>query len=90
MKNSTKSILLILAAGAAGVAFFTLAQAQFTATLPGGTLLAIAVSLAVIAIAAADYSRRLQLRTLRSRTLRPALPAGTTPRTTARKDRLAA
>ena len=89
MKNSTKFIFLILAAGAAGVAFFTLANAQFTATLPGGVMLAIGVSAAVVGIAAADYSRRVQSLGRCGRVLRPELPTGSSSRV-APKDRVAA
>jgi NADH:ubiquinone oxidoreductase subunit 6 (subunit J) len=90
MKNPLKSLYLILAAGVAGAALFFLAQAQFTAALPAATLLGIAAALTVTGMAAADYSRRLQPLTPRARVLRPALPTGTAPESTAGDDRLAA
>ncbi len=90
MKNSLKSISLTLAAGLAGAACFTLANAQFTATLPSDTLFAIAASLALIGGAAADYSRRLEPLTPRRQLLRPALPTGTAASSANRLERLAA
>jgi hypothetical protein len=90
MKNSLKSLSLILAAGVAGAALFFLAQAQFTAALPAASLLALAAALAVTGMAAADYSRRLEPLTPRARVLRPALPTGTAPQSNAGRDSIAA
>lgn len=49
---------LALAAGPAGVAFFTLSNTQFAASLPFDALLAAAATLGLIGLALADYSRR--------------------------------
>ena len=83
MKNSSQSISLILAAGAAGVAIFALANAQFTAGLPAVTLLAIAVSIALLSLAVYDYSRRVLPLRLPVRLLRPTVPAVRTGRSSA-------
>jgi hypothetical protein len=77
MNNSSKSIPVILAAGAAGVAVFTLANSAFVAALPVDVFLAIGTSVAVIALAAFDYSRRPQPLALPCDVLRPSLPVAT-------------
>lgn len=73
MKNSFKSTSQILAAGAAGGAFFQLANSSFIAALPGDVLAAVAFSAAIIGLAAADYARRIQPLAPPARLLRPAL-----------------
>ena len=75
MKTSLKSISLIFAAGAAGVAVFALANAQFTAGLPAVKLLSLAISVALLSLAMYDYSRRVQPLRVPARLLRPTLPA---------------
>jgi hypothetical protein len=75
MKNSRKSLSLIFAAGAAGVAFFQFASASFTAALPAETLVAIAASAAIVGVAVYDYSRRYQPLCPPDRVVRPALVA---------------
>jgi hypothetical protein len=91
MKKSLKSLPLILTAGVAGVALFILAQSQFIAALPGDKLIAIAASVAIVAFATADYTRRVQpLTPPRGQVLRPRLPVGNTPQANTRKDRIAA
>lgn len=77
MKNSLQSISLILAAGAAGVALFSLANAPFTAALSGDVILGVGASLALLGFAAYDYSRRVRSVSLPVRLLRPNLPATT-------------
>jgi hypothetical protein len=95
MKNSSQFISQILAAGAAGVALFALANAPFVAALPGDAILAFAISAAAIGLAIYDYSRRVQPVTRPCRVLRPLVPCST-PRSAAsglksvRKDRIAA
>jgi hypothetical protein len=95
MKNFPKSHSLIIAAAAAGVALFQLANSAFVAALPGDVLAAIGISAAVIGLAVYDYSRRYQPLSLPNRVLRPVAPA-CTPRSAAygaksgRKERLAA
>jgi hypothetical protein len=77
MKNSSKSSSLILAAGLAGVAIFSLANSSFIAALPGDAIMAFAISAAVIGVAIFDYSRRIQSVTVPCRVMRPVLPANT-------------
>lgn len=94
MNKSTKLIALTFAAGAAGVALFSLANAPFTAALRGDVIVGIGASVAVLAFAAFDYSRPVRSLSRPARLLRPALP--TTVRSASceaednRKDRLAA
>jgi hypothetical protein len=83
MKNSAKITSLILAAGAAGVALFKIANASFTAVLPGDALFAIAASVAIVSFAAYDYSRRGPSLRMPSRALHPSLPAGNAAHSTA-------
>ena len=90
MKNSFASLSPIIAAGLAGAASFALANAPFTATLPGETLFAIAASAALLAGAVADYSRRLEPLAPRRPLLRPALPTGTAASSGHRQERIAA
>ena len=89
MNKSHKQLSLVLAAGAAGVAFFSLANAPFTAALPGDVILGLGASLAVY-----DYSRRVQPLALPVRLLRPTLPAVSRPgdcgQKNSRKDCIAA
>ncbi len=75
MKNSAHSISLILAAGLAGVALFKLADVSLVAALPGGAILAFALSAAAIGLAISDYSRRVQPLMVPGRVVRPALRA---------------
>jgi hypothetical protein len=58
MKNSIKYVSLVLAAGSAGSALFAIADTSFVAALSGDTVMAIASSAAIIALAVFDYSRR--------------------------------
>ena len=94
MNKSNKLIALVLATGAAGVAFFSLANAPFTAALPGDVILGLGASLAVCGIAVHDYSRRVQPLALPVRLLRPTLPAVSRPgdcgQKNSRKDCIAA
>ena len=91
MNNSSKSISLILATGAAGVAAFALANSTFVAALPVEAFFAIGTSVAVIVLAAFDYSRRPQPLALPGRVLRPATPVSAAHRPTSNcSDRLAA
>lgn len=75
MNKSNQLISLTLAAGAAGVAFFSLANAPFTAALQGDVIIGIGASAAMLAFAAFDYSRRARSLRLPARLLRPTLPA---------------
>jgi hypothetical protein len=90
MNNSSKSISLILAAGLAGVAGFTLANSAIVAALPADVFLAIGASVAVAALAIFDYSRRPQPLALPVQMLRPAMPAATGGIKSNHTDRLAA
>ena len=89
MKNSSKSISLILAAGLAGVAFLSVSNASFTAGLSGDAMLAAGLSAAVLGFAINDYSRRIRPLTVTTRLLRPAMPPASAPRF-ARRENLAA
>ena len=97
MKTSFKYVSLVLAAGAAGVALFALANASFTSFFRGDVAVAVATSAAVIGFAIHDYSRRTESLRLPAKVLRPSLPlGGNSPKTTAygvkssRTDRIAA
>jgi hypothetical protein len=96
MNKSNQLIFQILAAGAAGVALFFFANAPFTAALRGDVILGIGASVALLAFAAYDYSRRIRSLAPTARLLRPNLPAITITRANAcvtgnnRKDGLAA
>jgi hypothetical protein len=96
MKNSAKYLSLILAAGTAGVALFSLANASFTATVRGDVVAAVMAATAIVGLAAYDYSRRTQPLSVPARMVRPAMPAGSGQRSKAyglnpaRKDRIAA
>ena len=81
MKNSTKYISLVSAAGVAGLALFALANASFTAALRGDVVMAITTSVSLFAFAVYDYSRRQKsLATCAQFSapsmLRPSLPVG--------------
>ena len=73
MKNSTKYFSLVLAAGVAGVALFTLVNASFTAFLRADTILATSASLAFLGFAVYDFSHRPQPLKQPGRVLRPTL-----------------
>ncbi len=75
MNKSNPLIPLTLAAGAAGVALFSFANAPFTAALRGDVIIGIGASVALLGFAAYDYSRRMRLLSRPARMLRPALPA---------------
>jgi hypothetical protein len=93
MKNNHPILSVILAAGAAGVAAFSVANSAFVASLPGDVLLGAGASLAILGFAAYDYSRRYLPLPVAVRALRPKLPAAAAPRrvhSVARKDCLAA
>jgi hypothetical protein len=79
MKNFSNSTSLILAAGLAGVAFFNLANASFTAGLSGDAILAAGLSAAIFGFAINHYSRRPRLLSATTRLLRPALPVVSAP-----------
>jgi hypothetical protein len=93
MNKSTKTSTLVLAASIAGVAIFSLANADFTAAFRGDVFLAITASIAVISFAVFDYSRSFRSLVQPGQVLRPALPTGSTLRPaakSARKERAAA
>jgi hypothetical protein len=96
MKNSFKTIFLILASVGAGVVLFTLAKADFTAALPGETIIAIATSLAIAGVAVYDYAHQPQSLAPKGNVFRPPLPVGHARRsavygiTTTRKEHAAA
>lgn len=96
MKNSTKFIATLLAAGTAGAAAFAFANSQFIADLDGAVILATAAALAISGLAVADYSRRRPSLEKPAPILRPTMPATLAPRATAygvrrtRQKRLAA
>jgi hypothetical protein len=96
MNKSNKLISLVLATGAAGVAFFSFANGPFSVALPGDVIIGLGASVAVIGLAVSDYSRRMRSLTPPARLLRPALPAVAVSRSNAgalkisRKDCLAA
>ena len=77
MKNSANSLSLVLAAGTAGVAFFTAANSNFTSFIAGDLDVAVAVTVAaaLFGLAVYDYSRRSRSLVVPARLLRPALPA---------------
>ena len=75
MTKSNQLISLVLAAGLAGVAVFSLANAPIMAALPGDVLLGVGASLAIFGLAVYDYSRRARSLTVPVRLLRPNLPA---------------
>ena len=83
MKNSTKLLTLISAAGAAGVAAFNFANSQYSAGLAGDTILGAGAALAITGFAIFDYSRRPQPLSLPSPALRPRLPASAVRQTDA-------
>ncbi len=95
MKNSSKSSSLILAAGLAGVAIFSLANSSFIAALPGDAIMAFTISAAAIGVAIFDYSRHVQPTTVPCRVMRPVMPSATRSSSgcdsrSTRNDRLAA
>jgi hypothetical protein len=73
MKNSTKYISLVFAAGAAGLAFFAFANASFTAALHGDMGIAIATSASLLGFAIYDYSRRPKSLSLSAQVPPPAM-----------------
>lgn len=89
MKNSTQLLSVVLAAGTAGLAVFSLVNSAFFAALPADVLLGVGASLGLLGFAAYDYSRRhLPLSRPMVGILRPSLPA--VAERECRKDRLAA
>jgi len=74
MNKSNQLISLVLAAGVAGVAVLSLANAPIMAALPGDVVLGVGASIAIFGLAVYDYSRRVRSLTLPIRLLRPALP----------------
>ena len=74
MKNSRPSIFLLLAAGAAGVALFALANSRIAAGLPVDIFVAAFASIALVGFAIKDYSRRVQPLARPARLLRPTGP----------------
>jgi hypothetical protein len=83
MKNYIQLLSFVLATGAAGVAGFFLANSAFVASLPGDVILGAGASLALLGFATYDYSRRYLPLTVRTRVLRPGLPAATPDRAAA-------
>lgn len=75
-----KLISSILAAGAAGMAFAKLGNAAVLATVPGDTVLAVALFLGILAFAAYDLARCVAPLKVTAPLLRPAQPAAGTPR----------
>ncbi len=86
MKISLKSISIIPAAGAAGVALFALANSRIAAGLPVDIFVAALASITLVGFAIKDYSRRVQPLALPARLLRPTRPVAAP----ACKNRLAA
>lgn len=76
MKTNSPFTSHILAASVAGAAIVKLGSASFTAAVNGEVVVAIAASVAVLAFAAYDYSRRIESLRVRTSLLRPALPIG--------------
>ena len=56
--NSSNKLILVLVTAIVGLAGFGLANTELFAGLPVETLLAVAVSLALLRVAFSDYSRR--------------------------------
>jgi hypothetical protein len=73
MKNSAKTLSLVIAAAVSGVALFEIANASFSAVIRGDVVVAVATSLAFLGFAASDYSRRVQSLKAPARISRPAL-----------------
>ncbi|HEY4249008.1 MAG TPA: hypothetical protein VGM64_19440 [Lacunisphaera sp.] len=74
MKTPAQYISLVTAASSAAVAFFAIANSTITTRFPFGIVFSIAASIAVIGIAAYDYSRRAKSLRSPARLLRPAMP----------------
>ena len=84
MKTLT-TFLLLLASFLAESALVMLSNTPFVAALPGDKFMAAAFSLAILAFAVWDYSRRAKVIRLRTAPLlRPALPFVLTPALRAR------
>lgn len=60
MNTKFKFLTLVLVTGAAGLVGFGLINTEFAARLPLDTILAATVSLGLIHLAFADYSRRVK------------------------------
>lgn len=92
MNKSNQLITLSLAAGAAGVAVFSLANSALLAALPAEVILGVGASAALVGFAIYDYSRRVRSLAAPARLLRPCLPAtaGCSPAGDSAKNRLAA
>lgn len=71
MNNSNKLLSLIVVTATAGLASFDLANTEFSARLPLETFLAVTVSLALVRVAFADYSRRVKPLDVPAPLLRP-------------------
>ncbi|MBI2515303.1 MAG: hypothetical protein HYV95_00150 [Opitutae bacterium] len=78
-----KLISSILAAGAAGVAFAKLGNAEFLTTVSGDRVFAVTLFLGILAFAAYDLARCVEPLKLKTPLLRPALPRAGAPRATA-------
>lgn len=74
MKTSVKYISLVAVASSAAVVFFMFVNSSFTARFPFGLVFSIAASIAVIGIAAYDYSRGGKSLHSSARILRPTAP----------------
>jgi len=75
MNKSNQLIPLVLAAGVAGVAVFSVANAPIMAALRGDVVLGAGASLAIFGLAIFDYSRRARSLTVPARLLRPTVSA---------------
>ncbi|HET7536154.1 MAG TPA: hypothetical protein VFJ90_06855 [Candidatus Didemnitutus sp.] len=80
--KSQKTLSIILAAGAAGVALVALSNASFLATVPADLLIAASAAGAIVGLAIADYSRRIQPLKPLAPVVHPTFPKNAT-RTTA-------
>jgi|GEM_PF-5883828 len=78
MNKSNQSISLILAAGSAGAAAFSLANSALLAALPAEVILGAGASLAILGLAIYDYTRRARSLAVPVRLLRPNLPTTAT------------
>jgi hypothetical protein len=96
MNKSNKLLSLVFVTAAAGAVLFSFANAPFTAALRGDVILGIGASVALLGLAAFDYSRRARSLNARAQLLRPTLPVCPAPRASAydsrnsRKDGVAA
>lgn len=90
MNKSNRSISLTIAAGSAGVAAFSLANSPLLAALPAEVIVGVGASLAILALAIFDYSRRSRTLTAAAPLLRPCLPTTADAGNCPPKNRLAA